>query len=74
MASRREKKEEYLAAPAIVGETSLLAAYLEELETRHAVTFVLLHAAHAAACTMLVIMMLDSLCLTVFSWLPICSP
>lgn len=38
MASRREKKEEYLAAPAIVGETSVLADCISELATRHAVT------------------------------------
>ena len=36
LASRREKKEEYIAAPAILGETSILAAYVEELATRHA--------------------------------------
>ena len=37
LASRREKKEEYLAAPAILGETSILAGCLQELATRHAV-------------------------------------
>lgn len=35
MASRREKKEEYIAAPAMLGETSILADYIEELATRH---------------------------------------
>lgn len=38
LASRREKKEEYIAAPAILGETSILAGCLQELATRHAVT------------------------------------
>lgn len=46
MSSVREKKEEYVAAPAVVGETAILASCLPEHATRYSVTL------YSALCTL----------------------